>query len=400
MSDIAPKELHVAFVTETFPPEINGVAHTLNMLVTGLNNLGYRVSLIRPRQNSADIKRNDDSITTYFARGLKIPGYDGLQFGMPHFFRLSKWWKSDRPDIAYIATEGPLGYAAVHTARKLGIPAVSGFHTNFHQYANHYKLGFITKLVFKYLKHFHNATNTTLVPSPDLANTLDAMGIKPVNIMGRGVDTKLFTPKKRTEALREQWGAGNDDLVLLCVGRVAAEKNLELAIRAYRSLQEYFSNIKMVIVGNGPLLKPLSDANPDIIFTGEITDTSLSAHYASSDLFIFPSESETFGNVTLEAMASGLPVIAFDYAAANIHITHQYNGILVEKGNYDDFILKVITAVKNREQLSKLGINAAQYSQKISWQSIVEQFQTLLLTQIQNLHQANNDELPGFNEAK
>lgn len=398
----AKSQYHVAFVTETFPPEINGVAHTLNMLVSGLEQLGYRISIVRPRQGSADINRFDDSVTTYYAKGVTIPGYAGLQFGMPHFLRLNKWWKNDRPDVVYIATEGPLGYTAVRTAKKLGIPALSGFHTNFHQYANHYKMGFINKLVFLYLRHFHNATKATLVPSPDLAAALNDMGIKPVNIIGRGVDTKRYSPYKRDVSLRHKWGATDKDIVLLCVGRVAAEKNLALAIRAYRSLKEHFSDIKMVIVGNGPLYNSLSRDNPDIIFTGEIADDSLSVHYASSDFFLFPSETETFGNVTLEAMASGLPVIAFNYAAASIHIDHEKNGLLVDMGNYDDFIFKTIDAVKNRQQLKVLGNNAHQYSHQLGWNKIVDQFQTLILQHINDKPetQTTNESEFGFNEIK
>ena len=376
------KPLHIAIVTETFSPEINGVAHTLDILVSGLDKMGHRLSLIRPHQGKSEIHKYDKCIVTNYTKGFNIPGYPGLQLGFPHLQRINKWWKSDPPDVIYIATEGPLGYAALRVAKKLDIPALSGFHTNFHQYTSHYKFGVLKNLIFRYLKHFHNATKGTLVPDPELANKLCQQGIKPVHVMARGVDTKLFTPEKRDLQLRKKWGANNDDIVLLCVGRVAAEKNLTLAIRSFRVLQQHFSDIKMVIVGNGPLHKTLSRDNTDITFTGEIADNELAQHYASSDVFLFPSETETFGNVTLEAMASGLTVVAFDYAAAKTHIQHKHNGLVITPGNYDEFISTCLDIVKNRQLIKSIGSLAREYSYNLGWHHIVRQFENLLLQQI------------------
>ncbi len=340
----ASEQRHICIVTETYPPEVNGVAMTLAHLVEGLRRQGHAVSVVRPRRQSSDSSSDSGDPKVTVVPGLPIPGYKGVHVGLPARGLLQGCWTQHRPDVVYVATEGPLGWSAVRTAQRLRIPVLSGFHTNFHSYSRHYRLGWLQPLIFHYLCRFHNRTTGTLVPSVDLRDRLQAVGLHNVSVLGRGVDSQLFTPERRCAALRRTWGVSESDLAVLYVGRVAPEKNLGLAVAAYRAMQRCSASMKFIVVGDGPLRAPLQKAHPDLIFCGVHTGEQLARHYASADVFLFPSETETFGNVTLEAMASGLVVVAYNYAAAHMHMTHGETGVLVPYGEPQAFIDAAVTA--------------------------------------------------------
>ena len=372
---------HICIVTETFPPEINGVALTLSHLVKGLRARGHTVSVVRPRQRNDFRDRESDPLTT-LVRGLPLPGYRGLQFGLPAGRLLRHIWTRYRPDVAYIATEGPLGWSAAGAARHLDIPAFSGFHTNYHSYSRHYRLGWLERLVFRYLCGFHNRTAGTLVPTADLRDRLRALGFKDVTLMGRGVDSQLFGPHRRCAELRRDWGVSDSDLAILYVGRLAPEKNLAVAVEAYRFIKKKRESVKFVLVGDGPLRRSLQNEHRDLIFRGMQTGEQLATHYASADMFLFPSETETFGNVTLEAMASGLAVVAYDYAAARLHIKNGDTGVLVPYGDSKAFIDSAASLVLETQAIDRIRRQAREYVASISWSQVVETFE-LLVTGVQ-----------------
>jgi glycosyltransferase involved in cell wall biosynthesis len=369
---------HVCIVSETYPPEVNGVAHTLGNLVKGLLNRGQRVSLVRPRQRQADFQDRRYDSAVMLVRGLPLPGYKGLQFGVPAGKLLRRAWTRDRPDVVYVATEGPLGWSAIRIAKLLEIPSCSGFHTNFDTYSKHYGVGCLRPLIIRYLCSFHNRSGATLVPTPDLRDRLHTLGIRNVSCLARGVDNQLFAPHHRCGELRRTWNVTKDDLVATYVGRIAAEKNLELAVTTFRLMKRHNSSLKFVIVGDGPLYRKLRETHPDLIFCGAKTGPELARHYASADLFIFPSESETFGNVTLEAMASGLVVIAYDYAAAKMHIRHGDTGILAPYGDSRGFVDAALRLIGEPQSIPAIRRQAREYIMSIDWARVVERFETLL----------------------
>ena len=373
-----PRRLHICLVTETYPPEINGVAMTLQKLVKGLIERGHHVSLVRPRQWRQDRPGCSRVPEQFLVAGLPIPGYQGLHFGLPAGQRLRRLWENARPDVLYIATEGPLGISALRQAEKLQIPVVSGFHTNFHSYTRHYHLGFLHKLILSHLRKFHNRTRATLVPSKDLLCQLQQSGFNNVEILSRGVDCNLFSPVKRDPAIRRMWGVKGEEPVVLYVGRLATEKNMELFIRTYRAMQQQRFDLHCVMVGDGPLYRQLQSKNPDIIFCGMHTGRSLAAHYASADIFLFPSETETFGNVTLEAMASGLAVVAYDYAAAQRHISDRHNGFIVSFQAEDAFIERARELLNDNATMSEIRHNARAYALSIDWSQIIDRFEVIL----------------------
>ena len=257
--------LHIELVTETYPPEINGVALTVQSLEQGLRSLGHRVALVRTGHAEAGPLAGPDLV---LVRGAPLPRYPGLRFGLPAGRRLHARWKSQRPDAVYIATEGPLGWSALGAAQRLGIPAATGFHTRFDDYVGRYGAGFLRPWVSGWLRRFHNRGDATLVPTLELQQQLQTQGFRRVLRLGRAVDTRQFHPGWRDAALRERWGLGQDDIAVLCVGRLAAEKNLALTVRAFRALQADCPTARLIFVGDGPARARLQAANPDAIFAG------------------------------------------------------------------------------------------------------------------------------------
>jgi glycosyltransferase involved in cell wall biosynthesis len=373
------KSRHICIVTETYPPEINGVSFTLARLVQGLRILGHYVSIVRPRQPDRPAATLDIDSTETLVPSLPLPGYSGLRFGLPAGKALRQEWSRNRPDVIYIATEGPLGWSALRAALDLDLTVFSGFHTSFDRYSHYYHLGWLQPWIARYLCKFHNRTHGTLVASPDLRDELCAMGIKNVSILGRGVDGKLFDPSRRSASVRQAWRASDDDIVALYVGRVAAEKNLALAVEAYHAMQEVGRGVKFVLVGDGPLRVSLQEQHPDVIFCGAQQVEELARTYASADMFLFPSETETFGNVTLEAMASGLVVVAFDYAAARMHITAGQSGVLVPYGDSSGFVAAAAKLAREPQSLFHIGQQARSYATRLDWQRIVDKFARLLI---------------------
>lgn len=376
--------LRISVVTETYPPEINGVAITAKRLVTGLQNRGHHVQLVRPFQPDVDSEQEPFSKALFLSRGGNIPGYPGLRFGYPCGRRLIENWRQHPVDIVHVDTEGPLGWSAVKAARRLRIPVISSFHTNFHQYSRHYGMGLLHSPVNAYLRYFHNASICTLVPTREMEVELTAHGYRRLEVLGRGIDTGLFSPGRRSTELRTHWGLKDNELAMIYVGRIAAEKNLELAVKTYRAMQQRNPDIRFILVGDGPLRAALSEANPDFIMAGMQTGVELARHYASADIFLFPSLTETFGNVVLEAMASGLCVIAFDYAAAHEHLHHQWSGLTPPAGNADEFIRLGSDIIHSPERIKSMGRHARHSIKRFDWSAILDTFEDILFRQSKN----------------
>ena len=361
-------------VTETYAPEINGVAMTLGRVVEGLRQRGHIVQLIRPQQSPSDAPSQQDDFSEILVKGYPIPKYTDLRFGLPAKSLLVKQWRQTRPAVVHVATEGPLGWSAISAARKLGLPVTSSFHTNFQNYSGHYQLGLLRSAIDAYLRKLHNRTAATLVPTKLLRKELESRGYQNLNIMSRGVSTDLFNPAKRSTELRQRWGSGPDDLVMLCVGRLAKEKNLNLVLSAFAAIHGRHPSAKLVLVGDGPLRKSIQESNPHVILAGVRTGEDLYAHYASADLFLFPSLSETYGNVVPEAMASGLAVLAYRCAAAAELIESGTNGMLVPEGNAIRFIRAASELADAPDQIQAIRREAVSRVAQLDWSHVHDAF--------------------------
>ncbi len=368
-------QMHIAYVTETYPPELNGVALTAARMVRGIQSRGHSVQLIRPQQ-AGEAER--DSISEWRAPGLPIPMYPALRVGLPVVGRLTSRWSAHRPDLVHVATEGPLGWAGMRAARLLGIPVTSDFRTNFDQYSGHYGFGWLAGAVRAYLRYFHNATDRTLVPTPAVRHALANNGYQRLDVIGRGVDCEQFSPAHRSETLRASWGATDSSPVLLYVGRLAAEKNVPLAFRAFEAVRARVPTAKLVVVGDGPLRARLQDQSPDAVFVGPQSGAALAQHYASADVFLFPSVTETFGNVTLEALASGLVVVAFRSGAAAVHIVDCTNGVLVDAGDDQGFVAGACAVAQQFRWLQRMRQGARDAALAATWDNVISRFESLL----------------------
>jgi glycosyltransferase involved in cell wall biosynthesis len=354
------------------------VALTLARLAEGLRARGHAVSVVHPGRPVRDDTGNGIGDGTTLVAGVPVPGYSQVRIGLPAGAVLRARWSAVRPDAVYVATPGPLGWSALRAARWLGVPVLSGFHTNFDRYAPHYHTGWLCHVIRRGLRCFHNATDGTLVATSELLDELAGAGFRNLHVLGRGVDAQRFTPGRRCAALRARWGASERDLVVAYVGRVASEKNPGLAIEAYRAMQASSRVGPLVVVGDGPLRAALSRIHPDVIFTGTQSGEALAAHYASADVFLFPSETETFGNVVLEAMASGLAILAYDYAAARAHLRDGDTAVLAPRGDSRGFVARATTLVR-LPTARALGRRARRAALALDWSSVVERFETLLL---------------------
>lgn len=410
---------HILLVTETWLPDVNGVAMSLNQLMMAIADMGHRISLIRPKpivtqatqtampalpnepadingtsyknslskiddilsdKKSSNTNNNTHAMTPLayelHIKGMAIPKYANLQLGLPQYFVIKRFIKQVKPDVVHIATEGPLGLAALCAAKALGVPATTGYHTQFHDFSKHFGLGLLAMPMMAYFKRFHNWSAATCVPSQKTENDLSNLGFKRLYQVGRGVATDLYHPKQRSDELRASWQVGEQHTVLMMVSRLSPEKGGDVVISAFKRLQteQLHREFKLVIVGDGPdreRLTQLAHGNEDIIFAGMQKGQSLAAHYASADVFVFASQVETFGNVVTEAMASGLPVYAFDDAAAGMLVDGAC-GALADMGDVAGFEQMVVDMPK-LQQLKTMSHHARQKVKSLSWQRPAEQ---------------------------
>ena len=379
LRDLVRPRLRIAIVTETWPPEINGVALSMMQLCQGLQRLGHKILLVRPVQKEACTEFNPEQECLVMSQ--PIPKYPSVQFGWPQYLKVSKAFEQFAPDVVHIVTEGPLGLIALQAAKSKKIAVSSGFHSAFQDFSRFFDLAFLVKPIQRYLTWFHNSTDVTCVPSQYTEQALRGFGVTcPLVVVGRGVDTVRFSPKHRSQRLRQQWGVDADTRVMLYVGRLSPEKEVDVLIKSFHALQvQQGVNIKFVIVGDGPDRIRLSKmtTSKDVIFMGSLGGHELATAYASADVFTFASQADTFGNVVLEAIASGLPVIAYDYVCAHQHVKHNITGWLSPLGHTTDLI-QSICRLPALPQLRQMGLLASESVQHSSWQFPVQQLEQAL----------------------
>jgi glycosyltransferase involved in cell wall biosynthesis len=374
-------QLRVAIVTETYLPQINGVSKTLSRLVDYLAAQGDEVKILAPRYDTNPSLPEGAEVFPF--RAVPLPFYKEVVIPVGRPGRIWKILKSQRPDLVHVATEGPFGLSAIISARCLGIPVVSSFHTNFPQYIRLYGTGWLEGTAWRYLRWFHNATLTTFCPTFTIENVLLSKGFRSLAIWGRGVDSHLFDPRKRNDELRRSYGIGPEEIVLSYVGRLAVEKNLGLLMDAWRQLPKD-RPFRLMLTGDGPLFEKLrsefqGQEKPKVLFTGYKQGEELARHYASADLFIFPSVTETFGNVILEAMSSGLPVVSFRVQGPQDIVQNGRSGLFAPEISSGDLASTILDITDQPQKMRAMGKQARAYAESQTWPHILKKVRSRYL---------------------
>ena len=396
---LSEQPLRIAFVTETYPPEVNGVAMTLAELVRRLYARQHQISLIRPRQGHERVGEKPHQphqvdqtsprdgglpIEEFLVHGVQIPRYSQLRMGLPAKGLLIRRWTLQRPDVVHIATEGPLGWSALQAARRLKLPVTTDFRTNFHAYSGHYGLRWLHKPIMGYLRTFHNLAHRTTVPTKTLLAQLAASGFERLAVVARGIDAARFNPRHRCETLRAQWGLAKGDFAVLYVGRLAAEKNLDGLAVAFEAIERANPRARLILVGDGPMRAALEARLPKALFCGQQMGHDLARCYASADLFLFPSKTETFGNVTVEAMASGLPVVAFADGAALELVRTDKTGARVDLADDTGYVSEAARLALDPAACQRMGIAARATALQLDWETIANRFEIVIRGAIQS----------------
>ncbi|MEK4008031.1 glycosyltransferase family 4 protein [Paenibacillus sp. FSL H3-0333] len=361
--------MRLALFTDTFLPQTNGVARTLGRLTSHLHRRGIEHLLFTPKSapesSYPDPVRPVASIPffLYPECRLALPGMSSMQSELAAF----------APDLLHLATPFNIGLTGLRYARKQQLPHVASYHTHFDRYLEYYKMRRILPLYWKYMKWYHQSCDAVLAPSRETLTSLRIEGFTRLRLWSRGVDCTLYSPERRSEETRERYGKGAA-LMMLYVGRIAPEKDLTTLLQAMQLLPESVrSKVQLVIVGDGPLLPELkSQAQENVTFTGARHGEELAELYASADLFVFPSCTETFGNVVLEAMASGLPVIAADAGGTRELIAPGVTGMLFEPRSPAAMAEQICTAAARPLLRSAMGREGRRQALQRSWEQIFD----------------------------
>jgi glycosyltransferase involved in cell wall biosynthesis len=364
--------LRLTIVSETCFPQINGVSRTLDKLVGHCLDRGDEVQLIVPRYpEPSGLQR--PGVFREELRGIRLPFYREIVLPLASPRGIRRRLQRFGSQLLHIATEGPLGWAALRASAALRLPTVSSYHTNFPQYFAQYRAGLLTPSVWRYLRWFHNATLATFCPTPSIKCLLEERGFRNVDLWGRGVDSRLFHPGRRSEELRRSLGFAADEIVVVYLGRLAAEKNLDALLAAWRQLPAE-APCRLLVIGDGPLRPRLeAAAGEKAVFAGYRKGEDLANMLAAGDLMVFPSLTDTFGNVMLEAMASGLPVVGFDVSGPKDVLVDGQTGCLVREIAAPPLALAVAGLANRPELLREMGRKARIFAENQNWTRIMEQ---------------------------
>ncbi|NMC27990.1 MAG: glycosyltransferase family 1 protein [Syntrophomonadaceae bacterium] len=352
--------MRIAIFSDTYLPQINGVSKYLEEMLKQMdkNRIRYRLYVPATDQESSNI-------TIFQGRTFWL--YPELQISWPNQARIRRDLDEFQPDLIYLATQLSIGAAGLKYARYRNLPVVTTYHTNFPQYLGYYRWGFMQKPVWKYLQWFHSFSSLNFCPSLATLEELLLHGIGNVRINSNGIDCDLFTPAKRSESLHRKFAPQNQ-ILLLYVGRVAPEKGLETLMQAVKLLNRAGLKFRLLIVGDGPARQALQDmAMANVVFCGYKSGRELQAIYASADIFVFPSATETFGNVVLEAMASGLPSVVANRGGATELLRDQHNGLTFRTGDAESMVNCVLKLVYDNDLCHQLGQNARAFALTRTW---------------------------------
>jgi phosphatidylinositol alpha 1,6-mannosyltransferase len=361
-----PSALRLALFTDSYIPQLNGVALLLGRLVEAVRARGATVRVYTtsdPAGAEADDVRRWPSVAFW--------AYPEHRLALPTQPRVRRELRAWQPTLVHAASPFGMGLAARAAARALHVPFVTSYHTNWSAYSSFYQMGALRGTAWHYLRWFHNGGARTYCPTHAVQDELAGRGFEHMTLWGRGVDTTRFNPSFRSAALRARLGVTDDMVLAIYVGRLGAEKGLGVALRGMHDVMRAApGRVRCAIAGDGPYAAEARKLAPEgTVFMGRLTGDALSEFYASADLFMFPSATDTFGNVLLEAMASGLPVVGADVGPTR-ELLAEHTGVTFAPGDAADFARHLLDLATNDARRATLARNALQFARRCTWDRV------------------------------
>ncbi|MGK2962083.1 MAG: glycosyltransferase family 4 protein [Gemmatimonadaceae bacterium] len=364
-------DLRIALFTGAYNHIADGVSLTLNRLVDYLGHKGAEVRVYAPTIPQPALQHSGTLVPV---RSIQAPGRPDYRVSLGLSGAARENLTSFRPDLFHIATPDFLGLAALRRATRAGTTVVASYHTHFASYLDYYRLGALEAATWRYLKWFYDQCAQVYVPTPSMLSVLKHHSVtSDLRLWPRGVESDHFNPARRSREWRRSRGISDDEVVVAFVSRLVAEKGLGVVADVARGLRHTGIGHRILIVGDGPERESLARAIPGAIFEGQLRGEALATAYASSDVFLFPSETETFGNVTLEAMSSGLPAVVADATGSNTLVQHDITGFLAPPRDSSSFLEHVTSLIRDPALRSRIGTAARNSAENYEWSRILAQ---------------------------
>ena len=371
--------MKIALYAGTYIRDKDGAVKSIYQLVSSFRKAGHQVVVWSPDVSTSD---THNGVVVHRTPSVPIPLYPDYRLG---FFTKKTCLQLDEfvPDIVHVSTPDIIGRKFLLYAKKRNIPVASAFHTDFPSYLAYYRLGFAARFAWTYLTWFYNSCNLVLAPNETVRMQLAHYNIRNIDIWSRGIDKALFDPSRRSEKIRSAWNAGARTVVVYA-GRFVIYKDIDVVMEVYdRFMQgDYADKVRFVMIGSGPEEEEMKRRMPEAVFTGYLTGVELPVAYACGDIFLFPSTTEAFCNVALEALASGLPAVVSDAGGCREIVERSAAGIVVSEGNTNDFYEKCLELLGNSFRYRELKARGLAFAEAQSWcavnGAVIERYQAMV----------------------
>ncbi len=365
--------MRIALVSDTYTPQVNGVSTVLRRMVEALGTAGHDAVVVAPEYPDSQPGPGADELRI---PSVGFPPYPAIRLSLPATDRVARFLDAFRPELVHVVTEGPLGFVGRGYALERGLPLVTSYHTHFPRYCRDYGLATLEPAAWRYIRWFHRPARVVQTPGQEARAQLVAHGLPQAVVWGNGVDTRRFHHGKRNETLRRRLGIADHQTAVIHVGRLAPEKNLDVLIQAFRTAHESLGDrARFLVAGDGPLSERVNLRLPWALRFGFVPVAWLADLYALSDLCVLTSETETCGLVALEAMASGVPVVAADAGGFRDTVVHGSNGLLVSAHDPSAFAAAVVGLTMERE--TRRGLSAQARITAVARDSAIEDAELL-----------------------
>lgn len=364
--------MRIAIFSEVYWPMVSGVGVTLDRLVSALQGRGHEVRVYSASYTLPE--GEPERAEAHRSPSVPLFLYPDVQWAFPRQAEVVDDLARFRPDVVHVATEFAMGLAGIKAANQLGLPIIASAHTDYEKYAARYGVRWVLGMGYVYLRWFYSQAHKVLVPSRLFEATLQRRGVSHTGLWTRGVDPRHFHPRFRSDAYRARFGVGPDDLLVTYIGRLAREKDIQRLVRSWEAVRSERGNAQLVLVGQGPMAEGLRRRPvPGVHLTGLLSGDALSEAYASADLFVFPSQTETFGNSLLEAMASGLPSLAVAAGGVQEFAQNGKNALLVDPRDARGLTKGLSALLRDGGLRARLAAGGLATAGERSWEAIYDQ---------------------------